>query len=78
MGLARSKDIIDSTVLRMEKTYPAYFGTYGRFDEIKEELKLGCAWESRIAFLNQNGYEVNRENVVNNNLHAIQSQLWAE
>ena len=38
MGLARSKDIIDSTVLRMEKTYPAYFGTYSRFGEIREYL----------------------------------------
>jgi protoporphyrinogen oxidase len=29
-------DVLDSTVLRMEKTYPAYFGTYGRFAEIRE------------------------------------------
>jgi protoporphyrinogen oxidase len=35
MGLARTEDVLDSTVLRMEKTYPAYFGTYGRFDEIR-------------------------------------------
>ena len=26
----------DGTVLRMPKTYPAYFGTYDRFDEIRE------------------------------------------
>jgi protoporphyrinogen oxidase len=36
MGLARSGDVLDSTVLRVEKTYPAYFGTYDRFEEIRK------------------------------------------
>jgi protoporphyrinogen oxidase len=36
MGLARSEDVLDSTVLRMEKTYPAYFGSYERFGEVRE------------------------------------------
>jgi protoporphyrinogen oxidase len=36
MGLARVDDVLDSTVLRVEKTYPAYFGSYNRFEEIKE------------------------------------------
>ena len=31
-------DVLDSTVLRMEKTYPAYFGTYERFGEIREHV----------------------------------------
>jgi len=35
IGLARREDLLDATVLRMEKTYPAYFGTYDRFDEIR-------------------------------------------
>jgi len=35
MGLAKVEDVLDSTVLRMEKTYPAYFGTYNKFDVIK-------------------------------------------
>jgi len=35
MDLARAEDVLDSTVRRMEKTYPAYFGTYDRFDVIK-------------------------------------------
>jgi protoporphyrinogen oxidase len=35
MDLARAEDVLDSTVRRMEKTYPAYFGTYDRFDIIK-------------------------------------------
>jgi len=35
MGLAHAKDILDSTVVRMEKTYPAYFGTYDRFPQVQ-------------------------------------------
>jgi protoporphyrinogen oxidase len=29
-------DVLDATVLRMEKAYPAYFGTFDRFAEIRE------------------------------------------
>jgi len=36
MALARPEDVLDITVQRMEKTYPAYFGTYARFAEIKD------------------------------------------
>lgn len=36
MGLARPCDILDITVRRMEKTYPAYFGAYNQFDTIRE------------------------------------------
>jgi len=35
MDLAQVDDVLDITVRRMEKTYPAYFGTYDRFDTIK-------------------------------------------
>lgn len=35
MGLALIEDVLDATVLRMEKTYPAYFGTYERFEELR-------------------------------------------
>jgi protoporphyrinogen oxidase len=35
IGLARKEDLLDSTILRMEKTYPAYFGTYDRFEVIR-------------------------------------------
>jgi hypothetical protein len=30
--------VLDSTVIRMPKTYPAYFGTYNRFDEVQKYL----------------------------------------
>lgn len=36
MGLGRAEDVLDSTVRRMEKTYPAYFGTYKDFTKIRE------------------------------------------
>jgi protoporphyrinogen oxidase len=36
IGLACDSNVLDSTVLRMEKTYPAYFGTYERFDVVRK------------------------------------------
>lgn len=36
MGIVTRADVLDGTVLRMEKTYPAYFGTYDRFPVIRE------------------------------------------
>jgi protoporphyrinogen oxidase len=36
IGIIDAKEVLDSTVLRMEKTYPAYFGTYDRFGEIRD------------------------------------------
>ncbi len=38
MGFIENGDVRDATVIRMEKTYPAYFGTYDRFDEIRAYL----------------------------------------
>jgi protoporphyrinogen oxidase len=34
IDIAAPADILDGTVIRMAKTYPAYFGTYGKFDKI--------------------------------------------
>jgi protoporphyrinogen oxidase len=36
IGILAREDVLDATVIRMEKAYPAYFGTYGRFSEIRE------------------------------------------
>jgi protoporphyrinogen oxidase len=38
IGIIDASEVLDATVLRMEKTYPAYFGTYDRFDEIREHV----------------------------------------
>lgn len=35
IGIGKAIDVLDSTVQRVEKTYPAYFGTYERFDLIR-------------------------------------------
>lgn len=35
IGVAERAEILDSVVVRSLKTYPAYFGTYERFDEIR-------------------------------------------
>jgi protoporphyrinogen oxidase len=34
MNILDQADVMDATVLRMPKTYPAYFGTYDRFSEV--------------------------------------------
>ncbi len=35
IGLGRREDVLDTVVIRMEKTYPAYFGTYELFDLVR-------------------------------------------
>lgn len=35
IGILEQKFVIDGTVIRMEKTYPAYFGAYKDFDKVK-------------------------------------------
>ena len=34
MGLVNTSDVLDATVIRAPKAYPAYFGTYHRFPEL--------------------------------------------
>ena len=34
MNILDPQDVEDATVIRMEKTYPAYFGSYARFPEV--------------------------------------------
>jgi protoporphyrinogen oxidase len=38
IGIIDAAEVLDSTVLRMEKTYPAYFGAYNRFAEIRDHV----------------------------------------
>jgi len=38
IGIIDKKDAIDGTIIHMPKTYPAYFGTYNRFSEIRGYL----------------------------------------
>jgi protoporphyrinogen oxidase len=36
IDIVNEAEVIDGTVLRMDKTYPAYFGSYDRFSEIRD------------------------------------------
>jgi len=36
MGVALPTDILDSTVIKVEKAYPAYFGSFDRFPELRQ------------------------------------------
>lgn len=36
IGILNSEDVSDGHVVRVPKTYPAYFGTYERFEELRE------------------------------------------
>ena len=38
IGIIDSSDVLDFTVVHMPKTYPAYFGAYERFDEVRAYL----------------------------------------
>ena len=38
IGIIDASEVLDSTVMRVEKTYPAYFGTYDRFPEIRAHI----------------------------------------
>jgi protoporphyrinogen oxidase len=38
LGVAAPQDILDSVVVRMPKTYPAYFGSYDRFEVVRRHV----------------------------------------
>lgn len=38
IGMIEEEDVLDSTVIRMPKAYPAYFGSYTEFDKVRSYL----------------------------------------
>jgi protoporphyrinogen oxidase len=38
IGILHARDVLDTHVVRVPKTYPAYFGTYDRFDEVSSYM----------------------------------------
>ena len=36
IDILNPKDVVDTTVIKLKKTYPAYFGTYEEFDTVKD------------------------------------------
>jgi len=35
IGILKTAEVLDAHVVRVPKTYPAYFGTYDRFEELR-------------------------------------------
>jgi len=40
IGIAEKSDLLDGTVIKQKKAYPAYFGAYEKFDKIKDYFNL--------------------------------------
>jgi protoporphyrinogen oxidase len=38
IGIVNKENVVDAVVIRMPKTYPAYFGTYNEFDKVRNYL----------------------------------------
>ncbi|GAB7127203.1 NAD(P)/FAD-dependent oxidoreductase [Silvimonas sp. JCM 19000] len=38
IGLIEKADVLDGTVVKVEKAYPAYFGSYNEFDTLREQV----------------------------------------
>ncbi len=51
IGIIESSAVLDATVIRVPKTYPAYFGTYDRFDEVRSYVDRFC----NLYLLGRNG-----------------------
>jgi protoporphyrinogen oxidase len=68
MAIVDPKEILDATVIRVPKTYPAYFGSYERFDEI-------IAWANGF----QNLFLVGRNGMhkYNNQDHSMLAAMTA-
>jgi len=68
IAIANKSSIKDSTVIRVEKTYPAYFGTYGSFHEIRD-------WVNQLSNL----YLIGRNGMhrYNNQDHSMLTAIMA-
>jgi protoporphyrinogen oxidase len=68
IGILKAEDVEDSHVVRVPKTYPGYFGTYDRFDELRH-------WLDKI----ENLYLVGRNGMhkYNNQDHSMLTAMTA-
>jgi protoporphyrinogen oxidase len=51
IGIIDAADVLDGTVVRVKKTYPAYFGTYKAFDKVRDYVDKFC----NLYLLGRNG-----------------------
>ena len=84
IGIIRQADVLDSTVIHMEKTYPAYFGTYERFPEIRQYLdgfeNLFLVGRNGMhKYNNQDHSMLTAMTAVDNIIHGVTSKenIWA-
>ncbi|PZX59513.1 NAD(P)/FAD-dependent oxidoreductase [Hydrotalea sandarakina] len=84
IGIIDKQDVIDSTLIRMPKTYPAYFGTYHQFNVIRQFTDSFA----NLFLIGRNGmHKYNNQDhsmltaiaAVNNIIHGITSKenIWA-
>ena len=85
IGVIESRDnVLDSTLLRVKKAYPAYFGSYAEFDKVKDWLSgienLYCVGRNGQHRYNNMDHSmvtsmVACENIINGNVDK--SELWS-
>jgi len=83
IGILPSPDFLDAHVVRVPKTYPAYFGTYDRFDELRaftdsfENLFL-IGRNGMHKYNNQDHSMLTAMQAVENAIHGvtIKGNLW--
>jgi len=84
IGIIDKQDVMDSTLIRMPKTYPAYFGTYHQFNVIRQFTDSF----TNLFLIGRNGmHKYNNQDhsmltaiaAVNNIIHGITSKdnIWA-
>ena len=49
IGIIDREDVLDTCRIRIEKAYPAYFGSYGRFDRVRQRSTRPCTWSAATA-----------------------------
>jgi len=68
IDIIEQSDVLDATVIKQEKAYPAYFGTYNQFDTLKNYLNTF----TNIYYIGRNGMHR-----YNNQDHSMLSAMQA-
>ena len=83
-AIANPEDVVDAVVIRTKKAYPAYFGTYSRFGEIREFLdgieNLYCIGRNGQHRYNNMDHSMlsamEAANIINGNNISDKSSIW--
>jgi protoporphyrinogen oxidase len=84
IGIIKAAEVLDAHVVRVPKTYPAYFGTYNRFDELRaftdsfENLFL-IGRNGMHKYNNQDHSMLTAMQAVENVIHGVTSKanIWS-